>query len=632
MSDYQVFYDAERAETFLSDVQPLLEAGWHCIPFTPMSDSKIIEELSKLHESQSAKVLLWLGDEALYQFLPIASEQQWQVGFLPHPDMNRLYRSFPVPKKIDEALADIVSASEPVLTDLMFCNQQLVLGSVMLGNPANMRPASSMADSFWSKLKNFALLTFSLSKTQLTAYKIETQKGASVYTAALGITVVYRPSASDFTKRTVEESVENEASLNAIILAPRSTSEVIKFLFTRFFPSRDSTKHLASYLGHIKTPTLTVSSGQSLAFSIDGELHEAETVMLEVKDRALQVLSQALPAKRATEEVKESVRVAYLPKGETVKELVERPLPWIHHVDQDEIKETFLSLKESARTSQSYLVLMVLSTLLATVGLFANSAPVIIGAMILAPLMSPIISLSMGVLRQSSDLIVTSSKTLFTGILMALLFATLLTLLMPLHTINSEIGARLSPTILDLAVAIISGIAGAYASARSEVAKSLAGVAIAVALVPPLAVSGMGIGWLDWGVFWGAFLLFITNLFGIVLAASVTFLVLGFSPFHLAKRGMSWTALVVFIISIPLVVAFNTLVQEQRAVFALNGLHVNGTEVRVLKVLSQEPMYVSVKLVSENPLVDDDIDQIKTDMELLLGQKIKLEATTALVR
>lgn len=623
MSLYHVFYDPERAEEFESEVKPLLPDGCQCTAYDSARTPSLQEGL---------KVLVWLRDEPLYTFLPDAVENKWAVGFLPHPGLKRFYRTFPVPQKLDDALQDIDSTVEPVMFDLMFCNQQLVLGSVMLGEPSTMKPAASIENSIWSKLKHITQLTLNLSKTHLFPYKLETQKGFVLNTAAFGITAVYRPSGSEFTKRVVPETVEDESSLNAIILAPRSISETVRFLFKSLFPSKQKVKGAADYIGHIKTRCLTITANSEMAFSVDGNHYTADKVEIEVKANQLKVISQSLPPKHSEDEPKESVRVACLPKGDAVKELISRPLPWIHHVDQEEIKEIFISLKENAQTSEAYIVLMVLSTLLATVGLFANSAPVIIGAMILAPLMSPIISLSMGVLRQNQELIFTSARTLLTGVVVALAFGTLLTILMPLHTINSEIGARLSPTILDMAVAIISGIAGAYASARSDVAKSLAGVAIAVALVPPLAVAGIGIGWLDWSVFWGAFLLFITNLFGIVLAASITFLVMGFSPFKLAKRGMFYSLLVVGIISIPLVSAFNTMVKEQRVVYALDGWKKSGVEVRVIEIKNTEPMYVSVKLVSKTPLQSPDIDLLKQGMEQLLQQKIQLEATTAVIR
>jgi uncharacterized hydrophobic protein (TIGR00271 family) len=420
--------------------------------------------------------------------------------------------------------------------------------------------------------------------------------------------------------------------LNVIILAPRSIAEVVRFLLTRIFPNKPSSGPLSDYLGHLKTEQLTITGSEEIDYSIDGKQFCAEQVQISIVANTLGVLSSHLPEKLSNQDQKESIRVTGLPKGEAVNELINRPLPWIHHTHQDEVKETFITLKDNARTSEAYVVLMILSTLLATLGLFANSAPVIIGAMILAPLMSPIISLSMGVLRQNSDLVTVSIKTLLIGILLALSFGTLLTMMTPLYSLNSEISARLSPTILDLGVAIIAGIAGAYANARSEVAKSLAGVAIAVALVPPLAVSGIGIGWWDWSVFSGAFLLFITNLVGIILAASATFLVMGYSPLHLATKGIILSLTFVAVVSIPLFLAFTSMVEDQRIVYALEGWVADGVEVKDVNVRAGNPLHVSVKLLSASPLQGQEIDLLKQKIEVLLGKNIRLEATTAVIR
>ncbi|WP_040727191.1 TIGR00341 family protein [Thiomicrorhabdus sp. Kp2] len=623
LSDYTVLFDAQNAELFESSIAPQLEKSWTVIPFQSVNELSLPSDI---------KVLFWLGDLPLYELIPHAVEKNWSVGFLPHPDMNRFYRTFPISKKIEEVLEDIKSTEDPVLSDLLFCNEQLVLGSVMLGNPTIMRPASNMDNSIWSKLKYLALMTFNLSKVHLSSYKLQTEKNSVVNTAALGVTFVYRPSGSDFTKRVIGETEVDESSLNAILLAPRSISEVIRFLFSRLFPSKEGAQGFANYIGYIKTSSIEVSSTQSLSYTVDSVPYTNEVVNVAVKPNALKVISSRLPKKLPVEEAKESIRVSTLPKGQAVKELISRPLPWIHHVDAEEVKETFVNLKESAQITESYLMLMVLSTLLATVGLFANSAPVIIGAMILAPLMAPIISLSMGVLRQNIDLISTSIKTLLVGIVLALFFGILLTLITPLQAVTSEISARLSPTILDLAVAIISGIAGAYANARSEVAKSLAGVAIAVALVPPLAVSGIGIGWLDWHTFSAAFLLFITNLVGIVLASTLTFLVMGFSPFHLAKKGVAYALGFVLLVSIPLSFSFKKLVEKQQVISTLEGLNLAGIEVRDVQIRDQFPLYVSVTLLSNKSIDIDQIEKVKKQIEERLNRDIQLESKIAIMR
>ncbi|HHT00820.1 MAG TPA: DUF389 domain-containing protein, partial [Thiomicrospira sp.] len=434
---YVVLFDGEEQALFESSILPHLQEGWITAPFQGFDKDTL---------PQQSHVLLWLGDEDLYEAIPIAQAQNWSVGFLPHPEMNRIYRSFSVPKKIEDAIIDITATQTPIATDLLYCNDKLVLSSVMLGNPDIMSPAANMDNSIWTRFKYLALMMTRLNKVSLSPYTLETAKGSSVNTAALGMACVYRPKSSDFTKHLISDDEMDKTTLNTIILAPRSISETLRFLFSRLFPKIQINQGLARYIGHIKTQAITITGDESLSYSIDGQDYMDDVIMVSVKNDALNVMSQKLPKQSTLAEEKESIRVAEIPTGHTIKELINRSLPWIHHLDHDEVKETFVNLKESARISESFLVLMVLFTLLAAVGLFANSAPVIIGAMILAPLMAPIVSLSMGVLRQDSDLLFSALKTLSLGVFLALFFGALFTQMMPLHTVTSEISARLSPT------------------------------------------------------------------------------------------------------------------------------------------------------------------------------------------
>jgi uncharacterized membrane protein len=136
--------------------------------------------------------------------------------------------------------------------------------------------------------------------------------------------------------------------------------------------------------------------------------------------------------------------------------------------------------------------------------------------------------------------------------------------LLPFQTITSEIAGRLHPTLLDLIVAIVSGIAAAYAKNNSKIVGSLVGVSIAVALVPPISTAGIGLGWSDWSIFQNAFLLFLTNFAGIVFAAAFTFMVLGFSPLKRAKKGLMISLLVLLLISIPLYFSFTLMVKDAK--------------------------------------------------------------------
>ncbi|MCC5915947.1 MAG: TIGR00341 family protein [Cryomorphaceae bacterium] len=322
-----------------------------------------------------------------------------------------------------------------------------------------------------------------------------------------------------------------------------------------------------------------------------------------------------------------------MPRGETVSELTRGPLPFILHASTEEFKELFQVLRENATPKASYLVLMVLSTILATFGLFANSAPVVIGAMILAPLMSPIISLSMGTLRQDKGLIINSIYTIASGLGLAFLCSVLITLLTPLNAPNAEILSRTSPNLLDLGIAVFSGVAGAYAHAREEVAKTLAGVAIAVALVPPLAVAGIGLGWFDGGIFFGATLLLLTNLAGMVLAGAFTFLLLGFSPFRLAQRGLLISAAIVLLLSIPLGLGFYKMVYESNVVERIESWERDDKiQIKDVQMLGLNPLTISVRLISDHTLSDSEIDKIKEEIEERLGKKVSLEVNVTVKR
>ena len=622
---YYVIYDDNREEEFATSIKPMLDSI-EC-EFIKVTGSEDIDSIP-----QDKKVITWVGDDQLYQVLTLAAKLNWQLGLLPHPDMHRFYKNFPVPKDASLALEDILKCDSPQPVDLMICNGKPVLSSVMLGDTAIMRPIAKADENIFSKIYNLIVVAFKIRDAAMQQFTLTTAKEVTLKTVALGIAMVYRPAASEFTRRVIGETEKDEASLHAVILAPRSMTQVFNYLLTRVLPERQINRDIPNYAGSIKSNRILIKGHQQLEYIQDGETLKGDEIDISVSSDALSLLTSYMPEKNREVQEKESIRSSKLPKGQAINELYGRALPWIYHVDQDEVKDTFIALKENAKLSESFVVLMTLSVLLASLGLFTNSAPVIIGAMILAPLMSPIISLSMGLLRQNSELFLDSFYTLTMGIFLVLLVGIIVTLFTPLTNINSEISARLSPTLLDLGVAIVSGIAGAYASARSEVAKSLAGVAIAVALVPPLVVSAIGIGWWEWPVFWGAFLLFLTNLVGMVLAATMTFLVLGFSPFKLAKKGLLIIMPFVILVSIPLVFAFNSMVKEQQIIQQLEGWQYGNVVIREVDIRSHDPLLISAKLQVQEQLNGQQLDKLKLRIESYIDEPVSLEVTQAMMR
>ncbi len=199
-------------------------------------------------------------------------------------------------------------------------------------------------------------------------------------------------------------------------------------------------------------------------------------------------------------------------------------------------------MQRAALPSFGFFFMLALATIIATFGLIANSAPAIIGAMIIAPLMAPIMALSYGLVVAEIRLIGRSVATVIAGVCVVVAIAYVSTRVIGLRITGSEVLNRTAPTLLDLGVALAAGAAAAFSFTRRNIANSIAGVAIAVALVPPLAVSGIGLalgrkavtgtgeslsefGLIAGGadIAAGSFVLFLTNFLGIVAIATLVF-------------------------------------------------------------------------------------------------------------
>lgn len=230
------------------------------------------------------------------------------------------------------------------------------------------------------------------------------------------------------------------------------------------------------------------------------------------------------------------------------------------------------SIARGSRLSPTYLMLVALATAIAHVGLLMDSPPVIIGAMLISPLLGPIMGFGFGVAIFELALLRRAAASLGAGMVLAVLIAVVLTWISPIQDVTPSILARVRPNLLDLLVAVFGGIAGAYATVRRE-AISLVGVAIATALVPPLAVVGFSLATMRFDYAWGALLLFITNATAIALMATITARIRGFGT-QLSPR-QSWVQTVgifaaLIALAIPLGLRLAANVREARAQSAIN--------------------------------------------------------------
>ncbi len=183
--------------------------------------------------------------------------------------------------------------------------------------------------------------------------------------------------------------------------------------------------------------------------------------------------------------------------------------------DRNTREEMTSALIEGSSLSANYVVLILASCAIATFGLLENSPAVIIGAMIIAPLMPVIEATAYGALEGSAPVFWRAVITLTCGVTIAVALSAVLARSVGLSDFGSEILSRTRPNLLDLGIALAAGAVGGFARVRPSIANTVAGTAIAVALMPPLCVVGIGIAAGEWQTSRGALLLFITNLLGI---------------------------------------------------------------------------------------------------------------------
>ncbi|MDQ2930830.1 MAG: TIGR00341 family protein [Gemmatimonadota bacterium] len=197
----------------------------------------------------------------------------------------------------------------------------------------------------------------------------------------------------------------------------------------------------------------------------------------------------------------------------------------------------------STDTGGAYWMVLLLAGAIALLGLALNSAAVVIGAMLIAPLLAPVLGLALALAVGEGRLAIQTAVAVLGSTLAVIAIAALVTVVLPYHEMTPEILSRTKPTTLDLAIAVFSGIAGAIVrvSRTDRLAAALPGVAVSVALVPPLAVTGFGIGsgW-NWPVISGSLLLYGANLAGIVMSAMIVLLIAGMHREEVLEEVRRW--------------------------------------------------------------------------------------------
>jgi len=524
------------------------------------------DALERLDVREVHHLLVTGSVEEIKLVLAIAHQNNLPVGIIATPKEKELMRTFALPAKLEDAIELALTPSEKPL-DVLYANGTVVLQEVVVGDapPLDVFDTALGEKTYFDRVKIFWRTMRKVKTLQHTQMKITDANENEIKLSAVGV-VGLEYQNNTFASKLVSSGLSaSDGKLSMVILSPTSIMQYMGYLF-KALVSHLTPSALPRSVGYIRSSKLHVETKEPLNVRIDSQEMGVTPVILEVEEKSLALSVGEKFWERQAEQTagKDSIKVDHLPSDEESSAYLSKSIPFFSHASQEQYATLFTNLREESKVSQNFMVLLIFATMIATLGLFINSSSVIIGAMLLAPLMQPIVSLSMGVLRQDSTLEVNGAKTIAIGVFSVLATAALIALFTPIERLTSEMAGRLSPTILDLFVAIVSGAAAAYAKSNEKILGSLAGVAIAVALVPPIAVAGIGLGWADWHMFYSAFLLFITNLVGIVLAAAFVFAMLGFSPLHLARKGMFIWLMIVAVVSIPLYSSFRQMEEDIR--------------------------------------------------------------------
>lgn len=309
-------------------------------------------------------------------------------------------------------------------------------------------------------------------------------------------------------------------------------------------------------------------------------------------------------------------------------------------VSSEAIEKLNRDLASEAKFNLDFLALTVSSCVIASLGLLMDSAAVIIGAMIIAPLMLPLRGLALAVLEADRKLFSQSLTTLGAGTLISITIAWLIGRVfgLPSSEFGREILTRTQANLADLFIAVAAGAVSGFAKIRPQLSDALAGTAVAVALMPPLCVVGIAMSQGEWVASGGALILYGTNLLGITLACLLIFVWGGYYLDSMQmRRALRWGLSMTLLFIIPLFASLAILLKQKTLQSTITELLKTqtitvGQQVELLKMQvtwsnfpwSNEPTTVILTVRSEEPVTPKQVSQVENFLYRKLRQRFKI--------
>lgn len=302
---------------------------------------------------------------------------------------------------------------------------------------------------------------------------------------------------------------------------------------------------------------------------------------------------------------------------------------FLPRVSEGRVQQLHQELSKDATWGTNFIVCTVCACLIATFGLISNSTAVIIGAMLVAPLMLPLRGLAFSACESDFELFRKAFMSITGATILSLIISSLIGKLISIPNVGSEIVARTQPNLIDLGIAISAGGLSGFAKIRQGISDTLAGTAIAVALMPPLCVVGLSLSANYYSFATGAFLLYITNLLGITLACMLVFIIGGYTKIN---QALSWTSLLTFFLVIPLGGSFFRLVEQKRIETEIINKLINETitigentnNIRVGVIWTKKPPLVYVYLETHKAITANQVQLVEDFLNQRMQQEFNL--------
>lgn len=310
----------------------------------------------------------------------------------------------------------------------------------------------------------------------------------------------------------------------------------------------------------------------------------------------------------------------------------ELTLKFINIRDSTDIRKTINNIHGGIELKGYNIWILIASAVLACIGLDTNSGAIIIGAMLISPLMSPILGIGLSIGMNDRQILFRSAYNFGIAVAISLGTAFIYFLLSPLANETPEILSRTTPTVLDVMVGFFGGIAGIVAGSRREITNAIPGVAIATALMPPLCVAGYGLATFQINYFAGAFYLFFLNVVFISLA---TFLIVRFLNFplkaeitlNLLKNFRIGVVIFVLLVLVPAVVLFIDVIGDQQQAYKIQTFTSEkfpNTEFAVEKtqiIERNDSTFLMISLAGTKYISNDTIDVWQSQLDARYGLK-----------